>query len=224
MKGKDYDNAKIYKLVSTIDDNFYIGSTCTSLTIRKNKHKDKSKQYPERKVCKWINDVGFENIRIILINDDFVCENIDQLRREEDAYIQMYKEDENCLNSIRAYVSLEERKERDRINNKKYKENHREAMLEYNKLYYQNNKQAISETKKRHYNNNKEAMLEYNKLYYQNNKERIAERNKQYREENKEKRSQKIECPVCGCQISKGNMSTHNKSNKHQHNLKANTI
>jgi len=145
VKGqKDYDNAKVYKLICDIDDNFYIGSTCTSLTVRLAEHKRMSRSKPDRKVYKWINDVGVDNIRIILINDDFVCNNMDQLRREEDTYIQMYKKDENCMNSIRSYLTIEERKEQVR-------------------QYLIDNKESIAEKKRQRYEDNKEQILERNR-------------------------------------------------------------
>lgn len=146
MKGqKDYDNAKIYKLISTIDDNYYIGSTCCSLTVRLHQHKKDSKRQPDRKVYKWMNDVGIENIKIILIHNDFVCNNMDELRREEDSYIQMYKDDENCMNTHRAYQTIEERREQKRLNYESYKEFNKEALKKYSKQYREQNREVIRE-------------------------------------------------------------------------------
>ena len=39
-----YSNAKVYKLISDVDDYFYIGSTCTSLSKRLHQHKSTSKK------------------------------------------------------------------------------------------------------------------------------------------------------------------------------------
>ena len=129
MKGqKDYKNAKIYKLVSTVDDNFYIGSTCTTLIIRLCDHKSKAKRHHNRKVYQWLNDVGLANIKIILIDDNFTCENMDHLRREEDKYIMMYKHLDDCMNSNRAYLTLDEKKEKEAERKRIYNENNKEKI------------------------------------------------------------------------------------------------
>ena len=72
----------------------------------------------------------------------------------------------------------------------------RQDNLEYIKQYYQNNR-------------------EYHKQYRQDNRETLLEYQKQYRQNNKEKISEKVTCN-CGCIISRSNMSTHVKSNKHK--------
>ena len=151
-----YNNSKVYKLINTVDDTFYIGSTCTSLSKRLNKHKTVAK----RDVCKdtrlysHLNKIGVENVKIILINE-FYLDNKEQLLREENNYIEMYKNDTNCLNSIRAYRSKDLNREYDRIRNKT--ENRKEM-------------------KKRIYEKNKETILEKCKEYRENNKEKIKER------------------------------------------------
>ena len=62
-----YNNAKIYKLISDVDNYFYIVSTCTSLSKRLNNHKSVSKRHPEIKVYKHLNIIGWSHIKIILI-------------------------------------------------------------------------------------------------------------------------------------------------------------
>jgi len=206
---KDYMNAKIYKLICDIDDNFYIGSTCTTLVTRLSGHKADSRHQPNRKVYKWMNDVGLDNIRIILINDDFVCDNMDQLRREEDSYIQMYKKDENCMNSMRAYVTQAEAKEQTRVQKKVYREANKEEIKEDRKAY----KEAHKEEIKAYYDANKEQILEQKKAYYEVKKEQILER-----------KAEKMICDICQCRFSIGHKSKHIKSKKHINKLKASTI
>ncbi len=71
----DYSKRKIYKLVDMVNGYFYIGSTCNSLSRRLYEHRAKAKQFPERKVYRYLNEIGFENIRIILIIDYPDCTN-----------------------------------------------------------------------------------------------------------------------------------------------------
>ena len=73
------------------------------------KQKQKLKKGKHYKVYKHINSIGFNNVKIVLINE-FYLENKDQLRREENNYIEMYKHDPNCLNSVRSFLSDETKK------------------------------------------------------------------------------------------------------------------
>jgi hypothetical protein len=65
------------------------------------------------------------------------------------------------------------------------------------------NKIIPTRTKREYYEDNREEILKCEKEYYENNKEEINE-----------KKNEKIECE-CGCKISRTNISTHKKSNKH---------
>jgi hypothetical protein len=62
----------------------------------------------------------------------------------------------------------------------------RERNKEQQKQYKQDNKEQIAEQKKQYREENKQQIAEYNKQYNQNNKDKIAERNKKYREDNKD--------------------------------------
>ena len=68
---------------------------------------------------------------------------------------------------------------------KKYREEHKEAIAEKNKKYRKQNKEAIAEKNKKYYEENKEVRIEYSKKYYKENKEARIEYNKKYKEENK---------------------------------------
>ena len=62
-----YNNGKFYKLVNTVDDHIYVGSTCLSLAKRFYDHKASARHKPNRKVYTELNIIGWENCRIILI-------------------------------------------------------------------------------------------------------------------------------------------------------------
>lgn len=83
-----YQHSKIYKLVNDVDNRIYVGSTCTTLTKRKNQHKYKSNKYPNRHVYQhfFFKTKGWDNVRIILI-ENVECENKDQLRAREQHWI-----------------------------------------------------------------------------------------------------------------------------------------
>lgn len=44
--GNRYKNGKIYRLVNSVDDEFYVGSTCLPLAKRKSTHKSEAKKHP----------------------------------------------------------------------------------------------------------------------------------------------------------------------------------
>jgi hypothetical protein len=77
-----YANSKIYKLVSDVDELFYIGSTKTSLPNRFYQHKRDAVTYPMRVVYKHFNEIGWEHVRIILV-ELFPCEQKCELTMRE---------------------------------------------------------------------------------------------------------------------------------------------
>ena len=129
-----YNNANVYKLISDVDDYFYIGSTCSSLTKRLHGHKRKAKIETERKIYKHFNSIEWDNVKIILMNE-YYLDNKEQLLREEDIYIQMYKNDDFCLNSLRSFLCDGERKEYCKKYNKQYYEESKEQIKEKHKQY-----------------------------------------------------------------------------------------
>ena len=132
---------------------------------------------------------GWECFTMIVI-ENFPCENKMDSRIEED---RIMREMKAKMNSIRAYVSLEGKKE---------------CHKEYKKNYHQVNKEQIHEKKKE---------------YHQANKEHICEKAKDYRLANRdkinEKQREKVEC-VCGCLIVKSTLTRHMITKRYLNNLK----
>ena len=85
-----YGSAKIYKLVNSEDDEIYVGSTCGTLRRRKSGHKSDAKKHPNQRVYAHLNAVGWENVRIILV-EAVDCENRDELRRHEQHWIEILR-------------------------------------------------------------------------------------------------------------------------------------
>jgi len=99
----------------------------------------------------------------------------------------------------------------------------KETLHKRERYYIENfdcvNTEIPCRTKAEYYQDNKEKRNEKNRIYRQDNKEKINEYAIQYYQDNKEKiterASQKIECE-CGKIVSRGNISTHRKTKKHQ--------
>ena len=82
-----YSNGKVYKLVNTVDNHIYVGSTCTTLSKRFYNHKKQSSRDTHNaRVYTHLNKVGWENVRIILIKN-IVCKTKDNLLMCEQFYI-----------------------------------------------------------------------------------------------------------------------------------------
>jgi len=238
-----YANGYIYKLYSHINEFYYLGSTHTTLRQRKRKHLQKNARVNQR-VNDWIEDVGTENIKIIELHkyEDLTAR---QLKINEDNVIKEHLGKEHCLNCNRVYRTQKEWREdnkeqiaekkkqyyednKDKI--KQYREDNKEQILDQKKQYRQTNKDKIKqyykdnkERIKQYTEDNKDKIAEKKKQYYAANKEQKVENQKQYyaanREQILEKQGQKINCPVCNCEVSKNHFTRHEKSQKHRLNL-----
>lgn len=217
---KDYSNAKVYKLINDVDDTFYIGSTCSPLRVRLQGHKDAAKRM-DRPVYQHLNSVGWDKVRIILIDDDFPCDNLDQLRREEQSHIDMHKDSGLCLNTNNAHT---DQKEYMKKYHKEHYKNNKEQYAERGRKYREEHSEEIAEYNKRYQQERAEEIAEYKKQWVATNCEKLAARNKQYWIDNKERISTAWSCPECGTTMVGGAKSKHLKSKKHQANVKASTI
>jgi predicted GIY-YIG superfamily endonuclease len=153
----DYKNGKIYKLQCE-DGYFYVGSTATELRKRLSGHKKDSKKRPETKSYKHINEIGWDKVRIILI-EEYPCENKQELNRREDYFITQFKDDNYCLNSYQAYLTEEENKERILNYQKQWYDNNKERLLEKAKKYQEEHKEQRNEWRMK----NKEHLQQYEK-------------------------------------------------------------
>ena len=203
-----YENTKIYKLIDHESGYFYIGSTTDRLSHRLSVHKCKALQYTDRKVYKAFNEIGWEHIKIVLIEEHYL-NNREQQLREEDRVIQMYIHESKCLNSNRAWSGLNKNEYM-----KQYREENKDQIKEQMKEYYEINKDKLKECMKQYYENNKDKL----KKYREENKDKIHEYMKQYREENKEKiheyKNESFNC-TCGGKYTRCNKTKHAKSKKH---------
>ena len=96
----NYTNSKIYKLVNDIDDQIYVGSTTQSLAVRKGGHKRHARKYPDRRVYSHLNAIGWDSVRIILI-ENVNCQNAEELRQHEQRHIDLLRP---SLNRLSAHV------------------------------------------------------------------------------------------------------------------------
>ena len=198
-----YSRSKVYKLQDDINFCFYIGSTCDELRKRLYRHKaDANREIcAKRKLYSYFKSIGWENVKIILIQE-FNLENRHQLLHEEDKVVQAYLQDQKCLNVKRPFYGLEPKEQR-----KVYRETNKEHIFQQNKEYVEQNKEKVFERRKKYRENNKQKIYETKQRCYQNNIEHY-----------KLKNAEKVLC-ACGSELLKMCLNRHMKSNKHLMNI-----
>lgn len=177
-----YKKGKIYKLECN-DGHYYIGSTVNQLKYRLANHKQDSKKFFDRLVYKHIETIGWNSVEIKLI-EEYPCNSNKELHEREDYYINeaFTKRDDKCLNFIRANVTSQELKDKQ----KQYREENSDKIKEYRKVYNNENSESRVEYTKKWREEHKEQNQETRKKYYEEHKEEILEKCKKYLEENKE--------------------------------------
>ena len=187
MASKDYKNAKIYKILNTIDDDVYVGSTCQPLSKRMAKHResmnDKTKIHGNMKIYQKMRELGKEHFYIELV-EECPCDNLEQLRAREGHHIRQI----GTLNKLVAGRSKQE----------------------FDKLYYQNNKDKVSETNNKWKESHPEKVKEMKAKWYQEHKEEMLEKFKQKYEE-----GVRVKCR-CGGKYVSHNRNAHFKTKLHQ--------
>ena len=218
MPDDRYTHGKIYRLVCP-DGHYYIGSTINQLKYRLNNHKVSSKS-SKAKVYEYINAIGWDDIKIELI-EDCPCNSKETLLQREAFYINELKDDTLCLNTNRSHVTQEEKKEL----LKQYYEAHKEEIKEQHKEYYadpvvkektdqyqadyrkrnaekrrayskqyaQDHPEEVKQAKKEYYQTKKEEIIAKNKAYVEANKEIVQERKRRWTQAYKEKNAEAIQ-------------------------------
>ena len=187
----DYSKTFIYKLCCrdpTITY-IYVGHS-TDFKSRNQKHKNScnninSKEYKYR----FIRENGSYDNWIMIKLYDFPCNSKREAEAEE---TKTMIELGATLNSMKSFVSEEDRKEYVKEYNKEYREKNKPELVEKKKIY-----------DKEYRKNNKTEISKQNKVRYENNKTEILE-----------KKKVKIKCEFCGCELQKHNLSKHQKTLK----------
>ena len=195
---KRYAKSKIYKLQCS-DGYYYIGSTINKLEARFNNHIHDSKRFQKRQLYKHINTLGWNNVKISLI-EAYPCNSKEELLLRETYYINIAhsKKDKLCLNVNKALITLEQRKqnlkiyynsnkEKIKIRQSNYIKTHRDKLKEYFKQYNAKHSEKRNAYQKQYVIDNKESVKKARQLQYQKNKEEADEYSKQWCKEHPEK-------------------------------------
>lgn len=91
-----YKKGKLYKLVNDEDGEVYVGATTRPLSTRFRQHRNDSKRYTKQHVYVHLNNIGWDKIHIVLI-ENFPCCSIYELKSRERYWIEQLKP---TLNSV----------------------------------------------------------------------------------------------------------------------------
>jgi len=153
-----YAKTKIYKIISSNTDKYYIGSTKEHyLSSRLKDHRFKAKNNYGITSSEIINAGDY---KIVLI-ENYPCNSIEEQKQREQYYLDLYKDDENLVNKLNANGINKERKKQ---RGHEYYENNKEYLKEKQNEWREKNKQEIKIQKKNHYEKNKANILETAKI------------------------------------------------------------
>jgi predicted GIY-YIG superfamily endonuclease len=207
---------KIYKIINSIDNEIYVGSTFNQLRHRWQHHKQaynrwfNGKRKTKCSIYEKFKLLGIKNFKIMLIKKYDVYRDDSKDRRHLLSKEQLWINKLKCININCAFNPIPENEIR-----KQYYKNNKEKIKGIRKQYYENNKEKIKERKNLYYENNKDKIKERKKQYYENNKEKI----KEYYENNKEKLRKKFNCS-CGGKYTRDRKSQHMKTKIHLNSIK----
>ena len=203
----DYQNGKIYKIISTHTDKCYVGSTSLKyLSTRLAGHRSNFKTGNKNITSKYILELG--DYEIVLL-ELFPCNSKDELHSRERHYVETL----DCVNKLVP-----------KRTNQEYYQDNKDIIIQKSKEYQLKNKDKIKETKKEYRLKNSDKIKEIQKEYRLNNKDKSKEYQTEYKLKNKEYLKEynkvKITCE-CGCLVSKGNIPRHTKSKKHLNQIQS---
>jgi len=146
----NYQNGKIYKLISDDTDEEYVGSTVMPLFKRFYDHKKNSKVNHSRLYLKMV-EIGVDNWRIILL-ENYPCNSKDELTSREEYYRKK-------LNAkLNMKMCCTPTKEETADTKAKYYEENKEKILTIQAKYYEENKEKILTTQAKYREENKEKI------------------------------------------------------------------
>jgi hypothetical protein len=132
----NYQNGKIYKIISDATGLQYIGSTTVGLSQRMSGHRSTYRQYHDGNKDKYTTAIFVlqnEDAKIVLI-EDYPCDRREELLAREAYYI----ETNICVNKNLPFVDMPIEDYR-----KKYRDEHIDDIREKAKIYYLEKREKI---------------------------------------------------------------------------------
>lgn len=166
-----YSRGKIYRLINNIDGEEYVGSTCDTLAKRLWRHKEKAKYETGRRVYTHLNEIGWDNVSIVLVCL-YPCNTKMELERKEREVIEERKPNLNGNIPTRT--------------TKEWYADNVDKVREKNAKWSVENADRMRELQARWSTNNRDKLREKDAKYRAENPEKVRETQAKYREANRE--------------------------------------
>ena len=170
----------------------YIGHT-SMFNKRKNQHQknttnSKDRKHYHLKVYQTIRDNGGWDAWEMIEIEKYKCSTKLEARMREQ---QLIIDNNANINTLKAFITEEERKKKKQEITNKYKAEHVELIKEQQQKYKQDHKDIIKEQMRVYRQEHKAEIYEKKKAYVEANKEKTKEIKKAWEEANKEQRKEK---------------------------------
>ena len=155
--------ATVYKILSPDLTECYVGSTTTTMEVRRRSHLSKCNKTASRIL---FERYGEESCKFVVLE---VCP-LEERRIKEQWWLE---HSVGAVNTYRAFVSEQARYEEDRAQKKKDYHVNREEKDAYQKAYREANREDKLAYNKAYYEATRDAILAQKKAYYQAKKSKI---------------------------------------------------
>ena len=192
----NYSEGKIYKIVSDLTDEMYIGSTTEKyLSSRLNGHKYQYRLGINN--TKSGDILKYPDARIVLI-ENFGCSTQNGLEARE--YFQIKEHIKQNINVVNKHMPTRTQKE--------YYEDNKEAILSKCIEYRATHKDQLKEYWKNYRETHKEVKAARDQAYRENNRDDVLEKKREYEQ-------RPWTCDVCNQSMKLGSRNKHLKSTRH---------
>ncbi len=96
----NYSTGKIYKIVNHKYKEIYVGSTRLTLQERFDHHKDLAKRKDYMKIYKYLNKIGWDYVKIVLL-EEYPCSSKKELEKRESEWIWKLRPSLNSLSPFK---------------------------------------------------------------------------------------------------------------------------
>ena len=119
-RAEDYSRGVIYKIVNSVDDREYFGSTAQKYRSKRwAKHKYEAKNGNPASVYQHMRKVGIDNCRMVLL-EKYPCNDQEELEIREEWWRQQSKQ--KALNERRCHLTNKQKREENIIKCKNYRQ------------------------------------------------------------------------------------------------------
>ena len=125
----DYSKGKIYKILNTIDDEIYVGSTMEKLSTRLKQHRAATTFWSTQKIHQHMREIGMEKFYIELI-ENCPCSSKGELLRKEGEWIRKIGTLNKLISGRSKAEYWKENTDKKKEINRTYKNKHSDYLLE----------------------------------------------------------------------------------------------